>query len=543
MVKEKKILKKELYYQYITLKKSIKKCAIYFKCSDATIHKKLKKYKIDIRSTSLNIKKDILYHQYITLNKNQNDCAKYFKCNESTIRDYLKKYSISKKPNITKKELYHQYITLSKNQDDCALFFKCSRDTIKKRLKKYDIKKTKQEKQNTIKKSNLKKYGVEYCFQSDYIKTKIYNTKKEKYGTPSFNQRNIKNFNIWENDRYLIKWIKTEANTKGRRLLIEDISLFFNVHQSSLHKRLNDIDLNIYKYINVNPKSKKEEIVSNFLLDKGIRFRRNVRSLISPYELDFVIQDKKIAIEVNDTWSHSVEFRMKRDKISFSSAKNYHNMKTELCKEKGYRLIHIFEKDLNDLSNTLSILLSSNPVNARDLIYKHNYPVRDFIIKNHQQHTCLMKNGGALLDKNKNIIGAITFRKNKNKLHLDKLCFKKGYNVRGGSSKLFKNYLKNINLSQFESVVTFCDTTYHTGKVYEKLGFKNIDETNNNYFWVKDDEWIFRRNAQIKNLKNKFNLDDNYINNIKGNKEKEIMHKKGYSQIFLCKHIKYEYQL
>lgn len=489
------------------------------------------------------ISKDDLYHQYIVLKKTQNQCAKYFNCSEKTIFRKIKDFNIKKqkgkiKIDIPKDELYNQYITLNKTRKECADFFNTTERTIKRRISEYNIKKEKTKRLENVEKSILEKYGKNHYLQTPEMKKQVI----KKYGVKNYNQQHIKNYDIWKKDELLVDWIKSQSKKNNRKLLYKEIYDFFNISNTALGDRLKNIKYDLNKHILKNPNSVKEEIISNWLLKNNIKFKKNNRAVITPYELDFVIEDKKIAIEMNDTWTHSIEYMTRKDGKNYhlSQAKNYHNMKTELCEEKGYRLIHIFEKDLNDLDNILGILINTNKLNARDLTYKHDYDVKDFIIENHQQHTCNKRNGGALIDKNNSIVGAITFRKNKNNLELDKLCFKMGYNVRGGASKLFKNYLKNIDLDEYENIITFCDTTYHTGNVYEKLGFKIDKIINPIYYWVKNDEWNHRRNFQKKLLQKRFNLDHEYINSYT---EREICNDLGYVSIYGSNNIRYIYKL
>jgi very-short-patch-repair endonuclease len=61
----------------------------------------------------------------------------------------------------------------------------------------------------------------------------------------------------------------------------------------------------------------------------------NSRKIIQPYELDIYIPKKKIAIEFNGLYWHSSERK----------EKDYHYQKYKKCKEKGIKLIQIFEDD------------------------------------------------------------------------------------------------------------------------------------------------------------------------------------------------------
>jgi hypothetical protein len=61
---------------------------------------------------------------------------------------------------------------------------------------------------------------------------------------------------------------------------------------------------------------------------------KNTRSIISPLELDFYLPDFNIAIEVNGAYWHSIDA---------GKDQTYHLRKTQLCKNIGIHLIHIFD--------------------------------------------------------------------------------------------------------------------------------------------------------------------------------------------------------
>ena len=89
---------------------------------------------------------------------------------------------------------------------------------------------------------------------------------------------------------------------------------------------------------------------------------RNVKrkAYIYPYELDILIPDLKIAIEYNGCYFHSIKAGKPID---------YHLMKSLLCREKGIRLIHIYEfEDLNEQIELLKSLI----------LGEDKYPKNDF---------------------------------------------------------------------------------------------------------------------------------------------------------------------
>lgn len=77
-----------------------------------------------------------------------------------------------------------------------------------------------------------------------------------------------------------------------------------------------------------------EDKIKQFLDTTGFKYSANTRSVIAPYELDFYLPIKKIAIECNGNWYHSVQS---------GTEDNYHYNKWQLCDSKGISLFNIWE--------------------------------------------------------------------------------------------------------------------------------------------------------------------------------------------------------
>ena len=91
---------------------------------------------------------------------------------------------------------------------------------------------------------------------------------------------------------------------------------------------------------------------------------RNSKAIIHPYELDIYIPDSKIAIEVNGTYYHS----NKRKPI------DYHLKKSLLCRDRGIRLIHIYEfEDIDEQIYLLNELLNGNDLYPKNDFNKNNF--------------------------------------------------------------------------------------------------------------------------------------------------------------------------
>lgn len=107
-------------------------------------------------------------------------------------------------------------------------------------------------------------------------------------------------------------------------------------------------------------RSKKEKDIMSII----VRFDKNVvkngRSVIYPQELDFYLPSRNIAIEYNGIYWHSNKCNIPKD---------YHLMKSLSCREKGIRLIHIYE--FEDFETEMDKLIAL--LNGTDL-----YDKRDF---------------------------------------------------------------------------------------------------------------------------------------------------------------------
>lgn len=77
------------------------------------------------------------------------------------------------------------------------------------------------------------------------------------------------------------------------------------------------------------PELEIQDIFSDF------KIITNSRKIIAPYEVDIYIPKLKLAIEFNGTYWHSIYFK----------DKDYHITKTLLAKQKGIKLIHIFDDE------------------------------------------------------------------------------------------------------------------------------------------------------------------------------------------------------
>jgi len=225
----------------------------------------------------------------------------------------------------------------------------------------------------------------------------------------------------------------------------------------------------------------------------------NDRSIITPYELDIVIPDKKIAIEYCGLYWHSELAGKDR---------NYHLNKLNLCNEKGYKLITVFEDEwllkkdivISRLKNILGIDDNITRLYARLCVVKEisTNEASTFCSKYHLQGY----NGSSIklgLFYDNELVSVMTFSKqsiSKGSYHtngvweLQRFCSKTNHIIIGGSSKLLKYFERTY---QWKKIISYADRRWSDGNLYDKLNFKFEYYTKCNYWYFSEREYPRRR--------------------------------------------------
>ena len=270
---------------------------------------------------------------------------------------------------------------------------------------------------------------------------------------------------------------------KGANLTLKEIAELFNISISHVCWLLDKYGAHDYvEYLN--GQSYAELEIIDWLKQKGLTIEQRNRKILNGKELDIYIPDKHIAIEYNGSYHHSSLFK----------ETGYHKEKTLSCLAKGITLIHIFDyewenpnirqKIINLLNNYLDI--DNTTVYARDTEIR-NVTVEEqkrFLNTYHLQGYIPCDTALGLYHNNE-LLQLMTFdnpRFNREyNTELLRLCSKAGYKIIGGANKLFNHYVKE---HQTETILTYCDISKFTGKVYEQLGMTLDCITAPNYVYV-----------------------------------------------------------
>jgi hypothetical protein len=436
---------------------------------------------------------------------------------------------VDAKCDVCGKEVKIQYRRYNKSISNGGYYScssKCGKDKVKKTLKE--------------------KYGNEISFKTNNFKEKTKNTFRLKYGETHFRKSET-----WKN-KHIKKEIEKRKETFFQNFLNknqdvvgqteDDFIVKCNIHgECRIPKKIfsNRKMIGTELCVECNPvgdkKSGKE--VKLFKLIKELYLGEIQQShKLNKKEIDIFLPDLKIGFEFNGLRWHSELFLHK----------NYHIDKTNLCRENGIRLIHVFEDDFDyklDIVKSIinNILGNSKKIYARKTILKKiesKEIVKEFLDKNHLQGF-VNSNHNYGLYHNGELVSLMTFMKvrkviSKNQLdnqyELVRFCNKLGYSVVGGASKMFKNFIKDISPS---SVISYCDISWANGDLYKNLGFNFEKLTKPNYHYIINGI----RENRIKYQKHKLvkkGFNDKLTEN-------DIMNQMGYFRIYNCGNEKYVY--
>lgn len=238
-----------------------------------------------------------------------------------------------------------------------------------------------------------------------------------------------------------------------------------------------------------NRRSSIEWLIIDILDRHQIGYRTNVKNVIAPFELDILIEQYNLAIEINGLYTHSY--------YRGSKAKNYHFNKYQICKEKGIRLIQLWENDIKDnLSIIESMILYrckriTNSIAARSCtVGEFDYrSAVSFYNNNHiQGHPSKGVKTLALMHSGVPVC-AIGYTKMKATTRIDRFCTLVGVSVPGGFSRLLSKLPRPI--------VTYSSNDISWGELYKNNGFELINQIKSD-MWYTDYSKVYNRQLFMK---------------------------------------------
>lgn len=445
-------------------------------------------------------------------------------------------------------------------------FLNKSRETL---LKNYGVNSPLQNKEINEKRktTNLKKYGSEELLKDSSFRTKIERTFIEKYGgisplcsldviekTKNTRLKKYGSTSYLSTEQFRENYKnKTGLNSPSQHKLLQNGSLETLKNKEKLLE-MYDSGLSLVDIANKIGCS--DVTVGNYFKEHGIKLREdsasqlqiynyissiykdeiimNDRKVLDGKELDIFIPSLNIAIEYCGIFWHSDKFL----------DKNYHANKYKLAKEKGIRLITIFEDEWvhnrKIVEAKLRHILGCNDKTNRVYARKTKFSivddiklVKNFLNKNHiQGYVHASKHYGLFYDGE--LVALMSVKYSNNIAEIVRYATSK--HVIAGFTKLLvklEDDCKNINVNK---IVTFADLRWSEGDLYLKSGFTPSKQIKSDYKYVYGNKTYHKSNFRHKNLRKLPNYDEN-LSEAENTKNMKIY------RIYDCGKVKYEKSL
>jgi hypothetical protein len=276
--------------------------------------------------------------------------------------------------------------------------------------------------------------------------------------------------------------------------------------------------------------SEEENEIADLITSWGFQVRRGDMSMINPFQLDIVIDSKKIAVEYGGLYWHS--------QISGKKHPEYHRNKLNMCEKIGYRLITIFSDEWiyrrsiveNRLCSIFGVTERGSGARSLNIHEVEWQDAEVFLEEHHMQGAGLpgFVRLGAFEGEVLHCLmtfGHSRFKKSDPYTELLRFCTD-GYNYPGAASKLFKSFIRRYNPL---GVVSYADRRWSTGHLYHTLGFElsSYSRPSYAYFCGRNPEREHRLSYTKKKIIQDMNGDPSLT-------EWENMQVFGYDRIWDC---------
>lgn len=361
-----------------------------------------------------------------------------------------------------------------------------------------------------MRRNSLKKYGTEHPMQSYIVQKHFHDAMEEKYGV-----------------RHALQIPESKASAKYN--LKKTMQDHYGVDWPCFTPNSMSAHTSVISTLNKKFKTRLENYgINNITMEKVIEGKRSY---------DLCLEDQKILIEIDPTYTHSTYENANHWHSSVSQ--DYHLEKTKLANDHGYRVIHIFDWDNKE--KIIQSLMPKKRVYARQCeIYMLKPSVaRKFTAKYHLQGSCRGQAFCLGLVKDDELLEVMTFgnpRYNKKyDYELLRLCTKFGYEVIGGASKLFSFATKYFEIS---NIISYCDYSKFNGLVYSRMGMTLSKITPPQEVWSRDKQFVSANLLRERGYDQLFGKDYG-----KGASNELLMLINGWLPVFDCGQKVFEYKI
>jgi hypothetical protein len=446
------------------------------------------------------------YYRNVNRTKYKKYCCSFICRSNKTSKTCLEKYGVEKigqskeiREKIYKTNLERYNTTFSFQSEQVKQKIKNTN------LERYGVENPGQSEliKEKIKNTNLERYGVENPGQSDLIKEKIKKTNLEKYNSPfyvtseyflhnplikaniingkkklSFDENYRSRFNICKDKKY-IKYIGDKVS-----LFKCDKSHNFEINSDNFISRTkNHIPLcTICNPIGENTSIKEKELlefIKSFYNGEVLHLYRD------GLEIDIYLPKLKIGFEFNGIHWHSKLYK----------ENNYHVNKSNYFKEKGIRIIHIWEDDWDNKKDIIKSNIYNNIIPSTNI--NNQFTIKEvtdkdicinFLNTNHiDGHSNSLLYLG--IYSNNILVSIMSFSNCNDEWYIDRFCNR-----------------VDLNMNTFDILVNYFITNYN-------INILNI-YSDNNYFDITNSKLNFIKReseTQIKYIVNKKRVNESEL--------------------------------
>ena len=438
---------------------------------------------------------------------------------------------------------------------DIARKYSCSHDTITKRLKKYGISCTRQKgierhfdavhsadwdliKQDLENCMPVSAVAVKYGLRYEAVYRMMENHNYHYYGLKSIDYDVLeKRLSVAvDDDRPYLMAIKEYYDLYGNAPVVYTLSRYLNLDMKTVRQKLLQYDL--MDFVGNNGPSIKVLKVLHDLDAIGVRYDVNNHEVLrdgnSFLEIDIYLPDYKLGIEVNPTWTHSIDTMPygQEDKL-------YHQKKSLAAERAGIGLIHLYDSDFVDirrynvvLRQIKAMVQPKRKIGARQCEIKQiNRDLsNDFLNTYHFQGG---ENSSSVcygMFFENILVGVFTVGHSRFQKGYDEIiryCMHPNYIVIGCFDKFLHCYMQYRNSSDVR-LLAYMDLNKRLlgTNVYQKHGFADDGNTVPDYVWISQSGTKFYpRYAVMKSKLLKHGFDESKT-------ESEIMLEQHYCRVF-----------
>jgi hypothetical protein len=364
----------------------------------------------------------------------------------------------------------------------------------------------KEEMNDRIKKSFQEKYGIDYFPQHEDFFKKQRETKLKRYGVENYNnQEKLRKTSLekWGVDSYtkttkyrdiMINKVKeryedlevceVSSDFSEFKIKCENCNELYDIKQNLLRTRKKE---KLVLCTNCNPtgvniSSSYEYIICSILSEWNVEFIRQYKPFKNKrMSIDIFVPNKNFGIEFDGLYFHSEKFK----------DNDYHLNKTNMSKELGINLIHIFEDEwIYQREKVISIIkdrlgLNENIINGSEcnIVEVSLEDSKNILDKNHIEgyESSSIRVG---LEYGGEVVSLLTIKKCGKDCVVSRYCNKMNYSIIGGEGILF-NYIKDMYKPK--KVVININNRFEDGVRYKNIGFKYKGDIQPNFWYIKND--------------------------------------------------------